>query len=271
MKNLFRRLLTTFHRTQPTDTAEDIAAGSQKQPRSLELDALEPRVLFSAAPVEAPADADDTDTVQVDMATPDDGATQQGQVGDSTLLTQEAVNVIAEAAKQRWIDSGISEAQLDALNSITYAVADLGDDQLGQANGTTITIDDDAAGSGAWFVDDTPDDDVEFSLTQPNLLTANAGTDAMGRYDLLSTLLHEQGHALGLIDLTGNGEDVMNGLLSISSRRLPVEAQAEGTAPGSLSGPHFLEAAEWSQTFLKTFGGDNYEEIQHIHVADDGS
>lgn len=202
----------------------------------LQLDSLEPRVLFSAAPVETPTEVDAGETVQAQSGE----SIQQGQAGDSTGLTQESLEVIANAAKQRWIDSGISAAQLDTLNSVTYQISDLGGNKLGRADGTIITIDDDAAATGSWFIDATPDLDEEFStLEGSDRLTVVGGSSAAGSYDLLSVMLHEQGHVLGLGD-SSEAWTVMNPHFSPSVRSLPTaDAATTATAlPGSL-GPEY--------------------------------
>ncbi|MCB1089714.1 MAG: hypothetical protein KDM63_21920, partial [Verrucomicrobiae bacterium] len=136
---------------------------------------------------------------------------------------------IADAAKQRWIDSGISAEQLAALNSVTYQISDLGPNHLGNTEGTTITIDDDAAGSGGWFIDATPLLDEEFISLSDNRFTAISGGEASGHYDLLTILIHEQGHILGL-DHDGSG-GVMSSSLSGGQRRLPSAAEALGADP----------------------------------------
>jgi hypothetical protein len=77
------------------------------------------------------------------------------------------------------------------------------------SNGTpktaTITIDDDANGVG-WFVDSTPGDSSEFqgvgmygSGGVGEYFQATANSTAAGKYDLLTTILHEMGHTLGII------------------------------------------------------------------------
>ncbi|NJN52981.1 MAG: hypothetical protein HC809_15685 [Gammaproteobacteria bacterium] len=59
-------------------------------------------------------------------------------------------------------------------------------------------IDVDAAGNG-WFVDATPLDDSEYGVFgYGGSADALAGTDAASLIDLLTTILHEQGHLLGL-------------------------------------------------------------------------
>lgn len=81
--------------------------------------------------------------------------------------------------------------------------ANLPDFALGHTTGTgsaaEITLDTDAAGHG-WFVDATPLLNEEFLPTSnPGEWVARPGSAADGRIDLmLFSLLHEQGHALGL-------------------------------------------------------------------------
>ena len=146
-----------------------------------------------------------------------------------TSLNQQTLEAVAEAAKQRWIDSGLTPEQAAALADISYQIADLGGNQLGLASGSAITIDDDAGGSGSWFIDATPDLDEEFlpaTLPSSSSLSATLDGGAFGHYDLLSTILHEQGHVLGLGDLPGSGGDMMNELIDLNARRLPGEAAA---------------------------------------------
>ncbi|MCB1061570.1 MAG: LEPR-XLL domain-containing protein, partial [Verrucomicrobiae bacterium] len=210
-----------------------------------QLEALEPRVLFSAAPVEAPADVEDSSSAQV-QTIDGDTSTQQGQVADSTgsgQLDQATVEAIAAAAKQHWIDAGISGAQLDALNAATYQIADLGGNYLSSAEGNVITIDDDAAG-GSWFVDETPLENEEFETGESAALIARDGTSAEGRIDLLSAVIHEQGHILGLNDDDdSDGHGFMAGLLDEGERLLPTAGAAEGATSGSLTGIHYATSA----------------------------
>ncbi len=69
-------------------------------------------------------------------------------------------------------------------------------------NGTpktaTISIDNDANGVG-WFLDTTPQDNSEFTGVD-NYLQATPNSAASGKYDLLTTILHEMGHTLGIIN-----------------------------------------------------------------------
>ncbi|MBL9154357.1 MAG: LEPR-XLL domain-containing protein [Verrucomicrobiales bacterium] len=222
-----------------------------RKPESLDCEALEPRVLFSGAPVEpAEAEAADTqapaqDAAESTEATSAEAPAEASVSGEaaatlvntgSATLNEETLAAIAEAAKQRWIDSGISAEQLDALNSVTYQISDLNSNALGKAEGFTITIDDNAAGQG-WFIDATPDLDEEFSLTGGRLLGISSGADT--GIDLLTLVMHEQGHILGLADSVSGTTNVMSGILNVAERRAAAEGQALGLTPATLSGENF--------------------------------
>ncbi|MEO7622036.1 MAG: matrixin family metalloprotease, partial [Gallionella sp.] len=115
-------------------------------------------------------------------------------------------------------DSGYS------LNSLSVTFADLAGGAVGQTNGegpnASITLDANAAGYN-WFIDTTPADNSEFLPTSnPNEWVAKAGSAAAGKMDMLSVLLHEYGHALG-IEHSGDTGDYMGTTLTPGVRRLP--------------------------------------------------
>jgi hypothetical protein len=153
-------------------------------------------------------------------------------------LTQAELNSVVAAAIAQWAHAGASAAQLAALLGITFSVADLSGNTLGQESSGHITIDADAAGHG-WFIDPTPSDNSEFTHA-----ASAAGTDlftdptnaAAGHIDLLTAVMHEMGHELGLADLTAPGD--IHNLMYISlvdgERRVPdgadvTLAKASGT------------------------------------------
>jgi hypothetical protein len=93
--------------------------------------------------------------------------------------------------------------------NLTFDITNLPTGQLAEGtitsyntNGTpktaTITIDDDANGVG-WFIDPTPQDNSEFTGVD-NYLQATPNSPASGKYDLLTAILHEMGHTLGIIN-----------------------------------------------------------------------
>ncbi|MDF1813032.1 MAG: Ig-like domain-containing protein [Verrucomicrobiales bacterium] len=182
-------------------------------------------------------------------------------------LTTSTLDELAEAAEERWIQSGLTAEQIAALNSIQYRIVDLEGSDLGYAEGTVITIDIDAAGR-QWFVDSTPLLDEEFQgvAGSDTQLNARIGEAARDRIDLVTVLMHEQGHILGLLDLNSSQRDnLMFGVLGTGERRLMETGQAEGSSPLSLEGKHFMTTFAmvadgtgtfaWNDPLLWTGGG----------------
>ncbi|MDM9385690.1 PKD domain-containing protein [Chlorogloeopsis sp. ULAP01] len=71
-------------------------------------------------------------------------------------------------------------------------------DSLGRPNGGTILIDHNANGIG-WFIDRTPWENGEFTSSLTDTAFRATTGDAVGKYDLLTTILHEMGHLAGII------------------------------------------------------------------------
>lgn len=104
-----------------------------------------------------------------------------------------------EAAKAIWTSVlGAGDVRLQALTTVTIELANLQYGLLGQTAANTILIDASAAGWG-WFVDHTPFGSSEFAGPATSTsLTALTGSAAYGRMDLLTTVLHEMSHAMGI-------------------------------------------------------------------------
>ena len=100
-----------------------------------------------------------------------------------------------------------------------------------------MRIDDDGAGFG-WFLDATPLDDLEFA--------SNDGDRPAG-IDLLTVVMHELGHVVGLDDhySADGSDDLMHGYLDAGERRVP----------GGDTGAAVLSAdqAEWGDMALHHF------------------
>jgi hypothetical protein len=143
-----------------------------------------------------------------------------------TNLTQAELDSVVAAAIAEWAAAGASASQLAALHAVTFSVADLPGNVIGEETSPThITIDTDAAGNG-WFVDPTPSNNAEFPHAQnaagTDLLT-DPSNAAAGHMDLLTTVTHELGHVLGLPDETASSDanDLMYINLVDGERRLP--------------------------------------------------
>jgi hypothetical protein len=148
-----------------------------------------------------------------------------GQRAPGRVLTERALAPIVREAVRRWTAAGVPAASLAGLR---IAIADLPGSMLGQAQGSTVYIDRDAAGHG-WFIDRTPRTDTEF------LRRGNQGE--LGRIDLLTAVMHEIGHVLGH---DHDPAGVMGEVLEPGERKVPVPALAAPPAVKVARGGSFL-------------------------------
>jgi hypothetical protein len=104
-----------------------------------------------------------------------------------------------------WQAEGFDTA---TLNGLSLSIRDLPDGDLGYQFGNSIVIDSNAAGFG-WDV-------------------------SGGQVDLVHTLTHELGHALGMPDVydAGNSQSIMYGLLAPGTSRVLAAADSSPTLPG---------------------------------------
>jgi hypothetical protein len=140
-----------------------------------------------------------------------------------------------------------NDRQLD----VDFRMADLGNGEIAAAEvtkftatglptGGTVYIDPTAGGIG-WFVDATPLQWEEFSISGDGSFLAKPESAAAGKYDLFTTLLHELGHIVGIgsegsgfaaaslplagdlkhIDAALFPHDLMAASLGVGERRLP--------------------------------------------------
>jgi hypothetical protein len=126
------------------------------------------------------------------------------------------------AAKTLWTTAlGAGDPQLAVLDQVTVLAGNLPSGMLGETTGTQIVIDRSAQGWG-WFVDPTPNDNSEFAKRlSSEALAASPSSPAAGRMDLLTTVVHEMGNAMGFPE--DRGHDVMGMVLQAGERRVPTE------------------------------------------------
>ena len=173
---------------------------------------------------------------------PADAPVQPAPGAVATHLTQAQLDAIVSAAIAHWEATGLTAEQDAYLKQVSVTVGDMAGMTLGSANPGHIVIDDNAAGYG-WYVDANPADDVEFANAAgvTRLLTDANGLPA-GHMDLLTTVMHELGHQLGLGDsyALDDRDSLMYGYLVTGERRLPGEHQADGATPGAIAHEEFL-------------------------------
>jgi len=142
--------------------------------------------------------------------------------GQVAALLEDQLQPIVEQAVADWASLGLAADRIDALRGVRFVIADLPGARLGMAEANTVYLDINAAGHG-WFVDPTPGADEEFRPTGSGLGAVDPR--AVDRIDLLTTVSHELGHTLGLGDLAGSVDRIMNGLLPTGVRREPGVAE----------------------------------------------
>ena len=157
-------------------------------------------------------------------------------------LTPEELAPIVTEADLLWISAlGPNDARLSALTTVDIQIATLPGLELGQTHDGIITISPDAAGWG-WFVDPTPGNNSEFpTAISDGALLASASGPASGHMDLLSTVLHEMGNAMGFAEDTG--QDVTGMVLQPGERRLPTVETGPPAPPIAMPGL-FARAAD---------------------------
>lgn len=232
--------------------------------RPLNLEELENRILYSAAPVDAgePVEgqneeysvhvesADYSTTAEEDSSPPQESSggiamtplettesyhfTPAGGTADGVEFNDEALQQMVLVAEGLWRDWGLTAEQESALGAIQYQIGDLGDGNLGSLENNIVTIDSDAGGFG-WFIDPTPLENEEFGLDENGVLKGSMARSAYG-VDLLTVLLHEQGHVIGLAH---GSSGLMEDSLGVGNRKLP-SGESAGAVPETSSEAHLL-------------------------------
>ena len=182
--------------------------------------------------------------------------------GAPAPLTKDQLAPVVEEAKAIWqLALGPKAAELAFLNGITIDIGQLPEGMIGATQGSLITIDATAAGWG-WNYDTST---AAYRTTvHPGVLMAVQDQHAASEMDLLSTVLHEMGNAMGFAE--DHGEDVTGDTIAAGTRRLPTitwdsphEESADLTAA-----PHDTPA--WLGNFLDNLGQDSTNPTLRIRI-----
>ena len=168
-----------------------------------------------------------------------DPAPGQPAVVDDGVLSQAELTLIVNAAIDRWAAAGATPEQVAAMRAVTFSIEDIAGLSLGMSSAGHITLDSNAAGFN-WFIDATPGDDSEYSGAGTRL-TAPTGSQAGVRIDLLTTVMHELGHQVGLADgfSPDQRDELMYGTINPGERRLPGNDDLTGASGAPLTGIAF--------------------------------
>ena len=117
------------------------------------------------------------------------------------------------------------------------------------------------AAARGWYIGSNPLDDSIFARA---VSSTRRYTDPLsapaGHVDLLTAIMHEMGHKLGLDDSYAekDRDNLMYGYLTVGERRLPAQGQAKYARPGELQGSHFLSLSR-----------DNHQEPVKLNLVRD--
>lgn len=176
--------------------------------------------------IQNPAPALAVEAVETVEATPAPVAPVMPHAPEAAdVLDQAKLDALVEVAIARWEASGLSAAQRATLRGLRIELGDLAGMHLGAATGTQIRINPTAAGN-TWFIDPAPAAGKGFGAP---------GSPELGQVDLLTVLMHEMGHALGLPDTydSARRNELMFGMLGLGERRLPSAGQARQATSGA--------------------------------------
>ena len=178
-----------------------------------------------------------TNTLRLAPATSFLHALSQGS--GANALQRDVIEANIVHARSQWESANLSGEQWANLQGATITISELPGTAIARAIGRTIVLDADAAGHG-WFVDSSPWESSEFSVGP---MTRTALVDsAAGKIDLMTTLVHEFGHLLGLRDVS-DSHHVMHESLMVGQRRL-LESDTNPLDPHDVNGDQIVSSLD---------------------------
>lgn len=147
---------------------------------------------------------------------------------EAARLTPAELEATVTEAISLWAAAGLSEEQLSRLRALSFELADLPNRRLGEAQGHRVRLD--ATGGGRGWI-----------------IPTRSNPTPSAQLDLLTAVLHEMGHVLGLDDtyVPHHRGTLMYGFLGTGERRQPSAAEVLQASPPSApvrAGTHFLSA-----------------------------
>jgi hypothetical protein len=140
-------------------------------------------------------------------------------------LSDDQLKSVMNEAIQIWEEAGLSKEKVEWLRNSHFYIDGLAKGNLGNSVIGAFAISPNADGNG-WYIGTDKDSYAQFNhiLSSGRMLTSPSKI-AAGRMDLLTCILHEMGHILGLKDLNKKSDrnNIMYGKLPVGERRLPTK------------------------------------------------
>jgi len=158
---------------------------------------------------------------------------------DVAPLDLSDVTPLAGEAVERRVLAGVDAGTAKQIaNTIEFHVTDLPGSRLGASGAAGhILLDVNAAGYG-WFMDSSPSNDREFQkVIGGSELRTTSESAATGKVDLLTVVMHEFGHQLGLPDLPTAifPHHIMTETIGRGTRRTPnlLSSRSDNSVPNA--------------------------------------
>ncbi|EHU1210218.1 tandem-95 repeat protein [Acinetobacter nosocomialis] len=140
-------------------------------------------------------------------------------------LNRVSIEHLLESAQQYWINLGVDASLFDQV-SLSIQDININGTIAYVENGNHIVLSPNAAGYG-WFIDESPFEHTEFTMNSTQNYGVASNSQISTQIDLLTVLIHELGHTIGLTD-TFISQDLMGGFIQQGIRLLPTQQNLQG-------------------------------------------